>query len=75
MSHEPKETADVPAPPEQFNFADFLLTRNADHAHRPAFIDDNHTLTYGELTTRVRRMASGLAAFWGPCTRAWCRWP
>jgi acyl-CoA synthetase (AMP-forming)/AMP-acid ligase II len=37
-----------------------LLTRNADHAHRPAFIDDTHTLTYGELATRVRRMATGL---------------
>ena len=60
MSHEQKETADVPAPPEQFNFADFLLARNADHAHRPAFIDDSHTLTHGELATRVRRMATAL---------------
>jgi benzoate-CoA ligase len=60
MNNEQKETADVPAPPEQFNFADFLLARNADHAHRPAFIDDTHTLTYGELATRVRRMATGL---------------
>ena len=60
MSNEQKETADVPAPPEKFNFADFLLARNEDHAHRPAFIDDTHTLTYGELDTRVRRMATGL---------------
>ena len=60
MSHAPKESADVAAPPAQFNFADFLLARNTAHAKRPAFIDDTHTLTYGELATRVRCMATGL---------------
>ena len=53
-------TQDVAAPPEQFNFAQFLLERNADHADRPAFIDDQGTLTYGDLSQRVRSMAAGL---------------
>ena len=53
-------TQDVAAPPEQFNFAQFLLERNADRADRPAFIDDQGTLTYGDLSQRVRSMAAGL---------------
>ncbi len=53
-------TQDVAAPPEQFNFAQFLLERNADRADRPAFIDDQGTLTYGDLSQRVRSMATGL---------------
>ncbi len=50
----------VAAPPEQFNFAQFLLERNAAHGERPAFIDDAGTLTYGELDQRVRSLAAGL---------------
>lgn len=53
-------TQDVAAPPEQFNFAQFLLERNADRADRPAFMDDQGTLTYGGLSQRVRSMATGL---------------
>ena len=53
-------TQDVAAPPEQFNFAQFLLERNAAHAERPAFIDDQGTLTYGALSQRVRSLAAGL---------------
>ena len=50
----------VAAPPEQFNFAQFLLERNAGRGERPAFIDDNGTLTYGALSERVRSLAAGL---------------
>ncbi len=53
-------TQDVAAPPEQFNFAQFLLERNDDRADRPAFIDDTGILTYGDLSQRVRSMATGL---------------
>ena len=53
-------TQEVAAPPEQFNFAQFLLERNADRASRPAFIDDQGTLSYGDLSRRVRSMAAGL---------------
>lgn len=52
--------SEVTAPPEHFNFASFLLERNAANAQRPAFIDDTGTLTYGELDTRVRSLAAGL---------------
>jgi benzoate-CoA ligase len=55
-------TTSVAAPPEQFNFAQFLLERNAGHVDRPAFIDDAGTLTYGELAQRVRSLAAGLRA-------------
>ena len=60
MKNQHNTTQDVAAPPEQFNFAQFLLERNADHADRPAFIDDQGTLTYGDLSQRVRSMAAGL---------------
>jgi benzoate-CoA ligase len=53
-------TSSVAAPSEQFNFAQFLLERNAAHGERPAFIDDSGTLTYGELDQRVRNLAAGL---------------
>jgi benzoate-CoA ligase len=53
-------TSSVAAPSEQFNFAQFLLERNAAHGERPAFIDDAGTLTYGELDQRVRSLAAGL---------------
>jgi len=50
----------VPPPPEQFNFAQYLLSANAGRHARPAFIDDRRTLTYGELEERVRRVGAGL---------------
>jgi benzoate-CoA ligase len=53
-------TTTVQAPPEQFNFAEFLLQRNAAHPERPAFVDDHGTLSYGELSQRVRSLAAGL---------------
>jgi len=56
------DTADVAAPPESFNFAQHLITANAGRAAKAAFIDDQGTLSYGELDERVRRMAAGLRA-------------
>ena len=52
----------VAAPPARFNFAQHLLARNATHASRTAFIDDQGTLSYGALDERVRRLAAGLLA-------------
>ena len=52
----------VPEPPAQFNFAQHLLTQNLNRATKAAFIDERGTLTYGELDTRVRCMASALLA-------------
>ncbi|ODV11741.1 MAG: 4-hydroxybenzoate--CoA ligase [Rubrivivax sp. SCN 70-15] len=54
------DTADVPAPPEAFNFAQHLLGLNAARAAKAAFIDDAGALTYGELAERVKRLATGL---------------
>jgi len=50
----------APAPPERFNIAQHLLTVNAARAAKPAFIDDQGSVTYGQLDERVRRFAAGL---------------
>jgi benzoate-CoA ligase len=50
----------VAPPPESFNFAHHLLAINADRHAKPAYIDDQGTLTYGALDERVRRLAAGL---------------
>ena len=55
-------TPAVAAPPARFNFAQHLLELNAGRASKAAFIDDVGTLTFGELSLRVRRMAAGLRA-------------
>ena len=52
----------VPAPPARFNFAQHLIECNAARPDKLAFIDDQGTLTYGELQSRVRRMAAALRA-------------
>ena len=52
--------ATVPAPPERFNIAEHLLALNTGRADKAAFIDDTGPLSYGALTERVRRLASGL---------------
>jgi benzoate-CoA ligase len=54
--------ADVPAPPEGFNFAQHLLALNAARAGKAAFVDDTGPLSYGQLDERVRRLAAGLRA-------------
>jgi len=51
---------DVLAPPEYFNFAQYLLDLNASRSNKVSFIDDNGSITYGELAHRVRSLAAGL---------------
>ena len=53
-------TPEVAPPPERFNFAEHLLALNANRAGKPAFVDEQGTVTYGELAERTRRMASAL---------------
>jgi len=60
MTTHQEPTQEVAAPPEHFNFAQYLLECNAERGDRPAFIDDNSTLTYGDLSQRVRSLAAGL---------------
>jgi benzoate-CoA ligase len=51
---------DVPALPARFNFAQHLLEVNAGRADKTAFLDDQGSLSYGDLAQRVRRVAAGL---------------
>ena len=55
-------TPHVAAPGERFNFAQHLITRNTGRATKNAFIDDHGSLSYGELSDRIRRMAAALLA-------------
>jgi len=55
-------TTPVAPPPERFNFARHLLALNAGRASKTALIDDQGTLTYGELAEQVRRFSSALSA-------------
>jgi benzoate-CoA ligase len=48
--------------PQQFNFARHILDLNLGRADKPAYIDDNGSMTYGELDRRVRSFAAGLLA-------------
>jgi benzoate-CoA ligase len=50
----------VAAPPAFFNIAQHLLSRNAAQPAKAAFIDDVGSLSYGELTQNVQRLASAL---------------
>ncbi len=50
----------VPAPPDAFNFAQYLLAANAGRAAKAAFIDDAGALSYGSLEERARRLAAAL---------------
>ncbi len=55
-------TTHVAAPAERFNFAHHLLDLNTGRANKVALIDDQGTLTYGQLADQVRRFASALTA-------------
>ncbi|MBN9369786.1 MAG: 4-hydroxybenzoate--CoA ligase [Hydrogenophaga sp. SCN 70-13] len=57
MSHDT-----VAAPPVRFNFARHLLDLNAARAAKTALIDDQGTLSYGQLADAVRRCAGALRA-------------
>jgi benzoate-CoA ligase len=52
-------TAVVP-PGDSFNFAQHLLACNTQRAAKTAYIDDQGTLTFGQLDERVRRVATAL---------------
>jgi benzoate-CoA ligase len=52
----------LPPLPERFNFAQHLLDCNTRRATKTAFIDDEGSLTFGEIDERVRRMAGALRA-------------
>ena len=55
-------TSATPSPGASFNFAQHLLAGNAARADKLAFIDDQGTLSYGQLEEHVRRVAAGLRA-------------
>jgi len=48
--------------PEHFNFARYLMAKNAANAAKAAYIDDRGPMTYGELDDAARRFAAGLSA-------------
>jgi benzoate-CoA ligase len=53
----------APQPPgERFNFAQHLFELNRGRAGSVAYIDDDESMTYGELDERARRMAATLLA-------------
>jgi len=52
----------TPAPGTRFNFAEHLIARNRSHPGKMAYIDDQGSLTYGELAQRIRRLAGALLA-------------
>ena len=58
----PLPEADVGAPGERFNFAQHLIDCNAFRPSKTAFVDDQGSLSYVELESRIRRMAAGLRA-------------
>ncbi|MBC7481867.1 MAG: benzoate-CoA ligase family protein [Rhizobacter sp.] len=55
-------TPHAAAPGARFNFAQHLIARNAGRAAKTAFIDDHGSLSYGELSDRIRRMAAAMLA-------------
>ena len=55
-------TTPVAPPPERFNFARHLLSVNTGRLRKTALIDDQGSLSYGELTEQVQRFASALTA-------------
>ncbi len=52
----------IQPPPEQFNFAAFLLDSNRQRLEKTAFIDDSSSLSFGALDRRARQLATSLAS-------------
>jgi benzoate-CoA ligase len=52
----------VRAPCAPFNFAQHLIECNRGRSAKTAYIDDHGSLSYGELTDRIRRVAGALIA-------------
>ena len=59
---DPPLLADLPPLDARFNIAHHWLQANAQRHTKTAFIDDQASLSYGELDRRVRQLASGLKA-------------
>jgi benzoate-CoA ligase len=55
-----KGTTGANEPGEHFNFAQHLIELNSSRANKLAYVDDQGTLTYGELGDRIRRLAAVL---------------
>ncbi len=51
---------EITAPAATFNFAEHLLRLNAGRPEKVAFIDDAREMTFGELDSAVKKMASAL---------------
>src|SRR5258708_15145093 len=49
-------------PEERFNYAQYLLERNAARPGSPADTDDHESIRYGERADRVRRMSAAIRA-------------
>jgi benzoate-CoA ligase len=56
------EHPQVPAPGATFNFAQHIIERNTGRPAKIAYIDDQGSLSYGDLTERIRRLAAALLA-------------
>jgi len=55
-------TLPVAPPGARFNFAQHLIARNLGRATKPAYIDDQGSLSYGDLAGHIRRLAAALLA-------------
>ena len=56
------EHPQVQAPGATFNFAQHLIERNISRPAKIAYIDDQGSLSYGDLADRIRRLAAALLA-------------
>ncbi|MEO9102173.1 MAG: benzoate-CoA ligase family protein [Burkholderiales bacterium] len=52
----------IPSNSAPFNFASWLIEQNAGRLAKTAYIDDQGTLSYGELFERVRSMGAAMMA-------------
>jgi benzoate-CoA ligase len=50
----------IATPGSHFNFAQHLIERNQSRPGKTAYIDDQGSLSYGELAQRIRRVAGAL---------------
>jgi len=53
---------DIQPPGTIFNFAQHLIARNLARPAKTAYIDDQGSLSYGDLADRIRRLAAALLA-------------
>ena len=65
-------TPEVKAPGEAFNFGQHLLALNTGRADKAAYIDDQGSLSFGQLDERVRRLAAGLRMLGSGVRNAYC---